>query len=419
MLLPSHNSSSSSQKKGRRRNRDGIVVGIIAGTRRGRRLLIPLLFGIVVGFSWIKWYLDQQQPPEAYRVTTPQHDSLHAEQSSRSQTFTAAAARQQQPGEEQEAWPKVIKTTDTALLRNKTLVILIGDLRCGEPAWQSLAKQVLDYNAADLALFTHPPEQIMYQHSSLLDRSIHTEMVPNYTDWSIALDLINNGDDSWRHAVQKYFPPTSHGHVLGGLPGYQASGVIVNSYKWFVLQTMKRLGWITHYDRFVVTRTDQYYPCPLDLSKLDNAYVWVPTGEDWKGITDRFVIFGADRADAALDTIAPFLRDPQSFRKVLPNQSYYLNLLVGWQWYFPNCEQFLLRMWEHNGLAPHFIRRFPRTMYSCMHPQRDKSRWGVSKGFAKQHQVHYKYDQEYAAAVRTCPAVRATAGRWRAWLLFE
>jgi hypothetical protein len=43
-------------------------------------------------------------------------------------------------------------STATKAKNNKTLVILIGNLRCGEPAWQTLYQNILDVNSADLAL---------------------------------------------------------------------------------------------------------------------------------------------------------------------------------------------------------------------------------------------------------------------------
>ena len=44
--------------------------------------------------------------------------------------------------------------TDIIYPANRSLVILMGELRGVEPAWETLYKQVLDPNLADLALLT-------------------------------------------------------------------------------------------------------------------------------------------------------------------------------------------------------------------------------------------------------------------------
>jgi hypothetical protein len=33
----------------------------------------------------------------------------------------------------------------------------------------------------------------------------------------------------------------------------------------------------------------QYYDCPLDLRHFDNSRIWVPTGQDYGGLCDRWV----------------------------------------------------------------------------------------------------------------------------------
>lgn len=300
--------------------------------------------------------------------------------------------------------PRIVRTTPTARLRNRTLVVLMGDLRCGETAWESLYRNVLDYNQADLALFTQPPPQASYRNASLWHRAMHVELVPNYTDWSDALDLVAGPD--WREQVARYYSPQSHPALLGGVPGYEASGAIVNMYKWFVANRIREREWLPQYDRYLVTRTDQYYACPLDVAALDPQFLWVPQGEDYGGVTDRYLIASRDLVLAALDTLAPFLRDPRRYTWKFARTFFGHKI---------NCEKVLLYLWRDAGLEP-LLRRFTRNMYTCMAPT-DCSRWGSIQGYAADTKLHLKYPKEYTATQQTCASgavahVPSTLWRW-------
>jgi hypothetical protein len=282
----------------------------------------------------------------------------------------------------------IIKTLTPWESKNRTLVILLGDLRCGEKAWSTLYENVLDFLQADLALFTQPAPQLAYQSASLLDRALHVEMLPDYTDWGDALDLMSTG---WRERVAAAgFNSSTHNQLLGGVENYAASGAIVHMYKWVAAVRIQQL-WMTHYDRFIVTRTDQFYHCPLNLSAMDPAFVWVPEGEDYSGITDRFLIASSDKIVAALDTLSPFLKDPSKFSS---DNSFYPA--------YTNCEYFFRIMLIYAGLWPHHVRRFPRVMFTCM-AKGDRTRWAVMNKFVKEG-VNLKYPTEYEISSRVCKA---------------
>jgi len=78
---------------------------------------------------------------------------------------------------------------------NISLVILIGGLRAGEQAWETLYENVLDANSADLALMTSR-EASAYPNSSLFERSKYVFLYEQYDDWSDAVDLVKGA--SWR-----------------------------------------------------------------------------------------------------------------------------------------------------------------------------------------------------------------------------
>jgi hypothetical protein len=69
---------------------------------------------------------------------------------------------------------------------NRTIVFLIGNLRCGEPAWESLYKNVLDYNSADLGLVVGSSDD-KYNDASLWKRAKYVFREKEYEDWGDAL----------------------------------------------------------------------------------------------------------------------------------------------------------------------------------------------------------------------------------------
>ena len=85
--------------------------------------------------------------------------------------------------------------TDIIHPANRSLVILMGELRGVEPAWETLYKQVLDPNLADLALLT-TNNSTHYPNSTLMKRAKYVWYYDKYDDWADALDLING--TGWR-----------------------------------------------------------------------------------------------------------------------------------------------------------------------------------------------------------------------------
>jgi hypothetical protein len=129
---------------------------------------------------------------------------------------------------------------------NRTLVILTGDLRCGEKAWSTLYENVLDLNHADLALFVQVPSQLEYKNASLFARARHIEWIPRYDDWADAIDLIDG--PAWRETILQLYPAETHYLILGGVEGYRASAAMVHMFRYFVAERIKRNGWEQQYD---------------------------------------------------------------------------------------------------------------------------------------------------------------------------
>ena len=269
---------------------------------------------------------------------------------------------------------------------NRTLVVLIGDLRCGEAAWKTLYNNVLDFNYADLLLVVQDVSpRSRYFNSSLFDRAIHVEILPNLTDWADAVDIWMNVSDSWQDSLARHFTAESHPTLLGGIGAYRASAAILGVYKWVVAQRLRQKGWDTAYSTIAVARTDQLYPCPLKLTMPSTeAPLWVPAGEDYGGICDRFFVADSSVILNALNVLMPLLLRPEAWPlRLTPNT---------------NPEYLLRHMWQAQGL---FATRFPRSMYTCM-AANDSSRWGHVEGWDEAFQVHLKYRTEYEPTMESC-----------------
>jgi len=262
-------------------------------------------------------------------------------------------------------------TTPAARFQNSSLVIIMGNLRGGEQAWQSLYKNVLDVNSGDLALIigeeqkqhnkqeaADVDEQLSYPYnSSLYKRAKYIWTFPEYEDWADAIDLvfINNTattitksskSQSWREMHLPYFTKKRTG-LLGGVKGYYGSGAIIFMIRWFLSQRLVEQSLhpnnddvtiLNQYERFVLTRADHYYQCPHDYQTLDlsNNTMWIPQGEAYGGYTDRHLIVSRDNIMDALDIF------PTLFRQT--NQQLQDWIAVG------TPESILKRVWTSKGL---------------------------------------------------------------------
>jgi hypothetical protein len=290
---------------------------------------------------------------------------------------------------------------------NRTLVILIGNVRGGEKAWNSLYHHLLDVNMADLALFigrddttTRVEEQ--YQNaSSLFGRARYVWTFPEYNDWADAIDDLllleengngNNSSSSWRDRLIPLLHNESK--LLGGIKGggYQGSGAIIFIIRWLLSQKLQQLDLLQHYDRFVITRADHCYRCAHDLAQLNKNHLWVPTGENYGGITDRHLVVSSRHILRALNILPPVVQHPENYTKLLARPR-------------SNPERLLWRRWVEQGLAKS-LRRFNRMFFTCGDDPdgRDTSRWTqLGSELVSPEHVYLKYPNEASFCIhKTC-----------------
>jgi len=165
-----------------------------------------------------------------------------------------------------------------------------------------------------------------------------------------------------------------------------SSGVINSLARHYVSVKLEEMGLIDKYDRFVVTRTDQYYPCPLHLDELDISKIWIPNGEDWGGVCDRFIVVNSKDILKALSILKPAVLNPEQYSN-----------------WTGNIESFLKLRLQEEGLWNR-VRRFRRSMFTAS-VHRDKTRWERARlpAFMVNGQtVRFKYQDEYFLAMTTC-----------------
>ncbi len=264
--------------------------------------------------------------------------------------------------------------------RPQTLVIILGSLRGGELAWSTLYRNVLDINNADLALCIGADQS---SNSSLYSRAQYLWEYPEYDDWADAIDMIH--DRSWRttNNITSYVGSSG---TLGGVKGLQGSGAIIFMARWFAAQNIKRLRLTHKYDRFVVTRSDHYYACRHDLKLLDPRFMWVPTGEDYYGITDRHLVCNAGQILPALDIFPPVIKFPE---KYLCDSFIQMN-----------PESLIKLRWQEENLWK-WVKRFDRVMFTCA-TEGDKTRWKWPAPEKSVEGVYQKYEHEYISAHCNC-----------------
>lgn len=274
--------------------------------------------------------------------------------------------------------------------KNKTLVLLTGTVRGGEPTWNSLYKHLLDYNSADLAMVI---QQSNDHSSSLYDRARYIWEIPNFNDWADAFDLIPGIAKDWRNRTLPY-NGGDYGILFGGAAGRNATGAVVMMNRWFAANAIRAHGLQDKYDRFVVTRTDHFYACDTKLHSLRLRSIWIPHGENHRGLNDRWFLCPKHHLLSALDMLPPLLRDPERYT----SQDWF---------YSSNTEIFLRKRWREENLTDS-IKRFKRTMFLAKTPS-DYSSWTRDDIFVPTRYgpgVLKKYPMEYDAAICNCDGNR-------------
>jgi hypothetical protein len=279
------------------------------------------------------------------------------------------------------------------------LITLIGSLRGGERTWRTLLQNVLRPNNAHLALLVAPGTRrtVLHRHAS------HIWHSQEFDDWSLAIDGVAAeigvpNRTAWRRGVRPSNRVCCHHDLsccmrpsfLGPIRWSAAINLVM---RWQLKQRLLADGLLDMYERFVITRSDQFYGCTLPLLGLDPTYVWLPQGEDYGGVTDRFVLCSRSDLVRCLTILDGFVRSPEAYEPDLNPERYFKRRLV---------EQAL---WPR-------VHRFPRVMFTAAR-RSDKSRWSpISALRDPTYGVHFKYERAYIRTLWNCGECTAAAAEW-------
>jgi hypothetical protein len=112
------------------------------------------------------------------------------------------------------------------------------------------------------------------------------------------------------------------GGIVDNGKNYPGSAGILVFFRWFLLQKLRENNLIEQYDRFVITRSDYLFQVPhVDLSMLDEKYVWIPDEEYYGGYTDRHAVLSKHNIEDYLDIMSSFVNDSSNYLSKLKMNS--------------------------------------------------------------------------------------------------
>ena len=203
-----------------------------------------------------------------------------------------------------------------------------------------------------------------------------------YKDWGVVLDEIA-GSKLWRY---KLVGVNKGNGLFGGVKkAGKGSGAITLAFKWFLKQKILKNNLTEKYNRFIITRSDQYYKYELNLKNYDPKYIWIPNGEDYGGLCDRHMIVNKEDVIKVLSIIDNVVKNPLDYPLVRNEPT---NLYV--KRYNPE-KLFALRLKELD-LMPK-VKRYDRMFFTAA-TQEDDTRWKKAREVSKE-KVLIKYPTEY------------------------
>ena len=211
-------------------------------------------------------------------------------------------------------------STSRPLHLNSTLVCVIGNVRGGRLAHQSLVSHVLQPLQADLALLlAHGKNRGVANSEFLLSHATHVWRLPEVDDaWNSVLDELDPG---WSNTVRPNLRDNIWGgvrraNVVWGGAGQAKAGALLRGSGAILLACrMILLGYLDalrgyRYRQVIVTRSDHFYGCDHPRLPTHANDVHIPEGEGYSlgGVTDRHAVFAFAARKRALSILPWFVR---------------------------------------------------------------------------------------------------------------
>jgi len=294
-----------------------------------------------------------------------------------------------------------LNVRDNSTKQKDVLVVVMGQLRGSEMAWESLRRRVLTPWAADLAVMTDVTDAFN-KKSSLLRDAVYKWHEQEHGDWGEVLDRLPGIHPQWRD----HLCPMIEGQFLGGVMWNQngtqtrchkgSSGILL-AYRSLIQQQLRELrSKGIQYKWVVITRADYFFACDMpSLDKMQADAYNVPDFESYGGITDRFSVLPGDMADKILNLPEKLLSDPTFWKKL-------------WvEWYMHDCkyqacnlEKVLDRYNTYSNIKVH---KYKHPAFSVKAPG-DPGSWsdGVSGGGLTQYNLMARYPWEFKTTKQHC-----------------
>lgn len=255
----------------------------------------------------------------------------------------------------------------------KVLVCVIGSIRGGVDAWNSLIEHVLTPLDADLALFTCRRDDKTILHK----KAKYDWSFTDPEDWGDQLNRVcaecGVPENEWHESARR----TSYESLWGGvmLDGamLKGSGAIIMLLRDMLLQ---KLSTLKHYEKIIITRSDHLYF--FDHPELTCNDIDIPIGEDWWGVTDRHHVVDRSIIETYLCIVKWWMQNLEFVERSIPKHH--------------NPEQLLAVYFKTIGFA---VNRSPRCMASVS-LRDDFTRWKVATVKVPGYEnLFLKYPHEY------------------------
>jgi len=263
----------------------------------------------------------------------------------------------------------------------KTLVCIIGQAREDKYVWDNWKQYLLGPLNADLAVCISDAG-IDLSNNLFIENSTYQWIVNEPTDWIAAFDDESRrhyNNDSWKDLL------SVPDNWISPLNGSRGAGGILIFFRWLLLENLELSNIFDEYDRVIVTRSDYMFTCPHPpMELLDKKYVWVPNGEHYGGITDRYAVLSKENYRGYLNIFKRMCCDTQDM----------LNF-----WSTVPCHQNLeqaVRYTVLSELGEDSVREFPFIMYS-IRTEGTETRWAPGY-WNDELQCYIKYPTEHALA---------------------
>ena len=133
-------------------------------------------------------------------------------------------------------------------------------------------------------------------------------------DWGHYLTQLAGGSEDWRRLCNISNSMASADKLnqfFGGASGCckDTKVAALFTYRGLLRGLLRDHGIAGRYDWIVFTRSDYNYLCSISNFKLSVDTIYIPLGEQYGGLTDRFAVFPSGMADLVLNTTEDLVRD--------------------------------------------------------------------------------------------------------------